>query len=247
MLTWPLLVLDEATEAWLLRALLSAAPVTLDTKVVVPTVVSKVVDWSVLVETMAEVRVVSGTEVAPATPLMPEMIVSPVTVLTTEPLVKTEVKVLVVMGVASPLLLGSEKVDTEVVTKVDPPVVTVVTTAEVETGLPAAPEAPEALWIKTLIHRIPADHEARSTYGDGGGRGNVGGNTRARAEAVAPADGHVGLVDTGAGLNGTVMDAVAKVLVLAQAGDVAVAAAKLGSLCEHVGAAGFLSSRPVSS
>ncbi len=44
MLTWPLLVLDEATEAWLFRALLSAAPVTLDTKVVVPTVVSKVVD-----------------------------------------------------------------------------------------------------------------------------------------------------------------------------------------------------------
>ena len=159
MLTWPLLVLDEATEAWLLRALLSAAPVTLDTKVVVPTVVSKVVDWSVLVETMAEVRVVSGTEVAPATPLMPEMVVSPVSVLVTEPLVKTEVKVLVVMGVASPLLLGSEKVDTEVVTKVDPPVVTVVTTAEVETGLPAAPEAPEALWIKTSIHRIPTNHE----------------------------------------------------------------------------------------
>ncbi len=125
---------------------------------------------------MAEVRVVSGMEVAPATPLMPEMVVSPVSVLVKEPLVTTEVKVLVVTALASPLLLGSEKVDTEVVVKVDPPVVTVVTTAEVETGLAAAPVA---VWIKTLIHLIPADYKGRNAYGDGSGRGNVGGSTRA--------------------------------------------------------------------
>jgi hypothetical protein len=79
--------LVEAAEAWLFRALLRASPVTLDTMVAVPTVVSKVRDCSVFVETIGEVMVVWGIEVAPATPLTPEMVLSPVTVWTTEPLV----------------------------------------------------------------------------------------------------------------------------------------------------------------
>jgi hypothetical protein len=83
--TWPLLVLDEA---WL------------ETRVVVPTVVSKVEPPSVRVETIGDVTVVCELEVASVTPLVLEMVVSPVSVVVVEPLVKTEVPVLVVTGVA---------------------------------------------------------------------------------------------------------------------------------------------------
>lgn len=100
-------MLEAASEAWLFRALVRASPVTLDVKVVEPMVVSKVVDSSVWVETMGEVPVVSGTSLAPGTPLTPEMVVVPVTVLVASPLVKVEVQVLVVMAVASPVSLAS--------------------------------------------------------------------------------------------------------------------------------------------
>lgn len=128
-----------ASEAWLDRAVLSAPPVMLDTKVVVPIVVSEPLSS---VETISEVTVVSGIEVAPATPLTPEMVVSPVMVLVKVSLLMTEVQVLVVMAVASPssLELSSEPdtVDTEVVTKVESPLVTVVTISDVVTGLAEA-------------------------------------------------------------------------------------------------------------
>jgi hypothetical protein len=55
--TWPLLV-DVASEAWLDSSLLKASPVTLDTIVVDPTVVSKVDEPLVCVETIGEVTVV---------------------------------------------------------------------------------------------------------------------------------------------------------------------------------------------
>jgi hypothetical protein len=100
-------VLEAASEAWLFRALVRASPVMLDVKVVEPIVVSKVVDSPVWVETMGEVPVVSGASVAPGTPLTPEMVVSPVTVLVTSPLVKVEVQVLVVMALASPVSSAS--------------------------------------------------------------------------------------------------------------------------------------------
>jgi hypothetical protein len=157
--TWPLLVDEDACEAWLDRALLSSDPVKLDTRVVDPTVVSKVTEPLVSVETMGETTVVAGTEVAPATPLMPEMVVSPVSVVVTEPLVKTEVQVSVVMAEAAPLSLEPEpepepavelesepepepavelesepepepEPTVEVVTKVDEPLIMVVTTTD---------------------------------------------------------------------------------------------------------------------
>lgn len=144
-------MLDAAAEAWLDRALDRAPPVMLDTRVVEPMVVSKVLVPSVAVDTMGAVRVVSGIEVAPATPLMPEMVVSPVTVLVTEPLVIVEVKVLVEMAVASPdgeavtvttevlsarveAMVDSETVETKVVSMVWPSLVMVETTWVV-TGL----------------------------------------------------------------------------------------------------------------
>lgn len=134
--TLPLEVLDAASEAWLDRAELRASPVTLETRVVVPRVVSMVEEPSVFVETIGEVMVVSGTEVAPATPLMPETVLSPVMVLVTSPLVMTEVQVLVETALGSTSSSSdSETVVVEVVVKVDSPEVTVVTTAEV-TALP---------------------------------------------------------------------------------------------------------------
>lgn len=86
--------------------------------------------------------------------MMPEMAVLPVTVLVTVPLVNTEVRALVVTAVALPVSLDPaldaapepeavETVETKVVTKVEPSLVTVETTYEV-TGLAAAPEA---LWL----------------------------------------------------------------------------------------------------
>jgi hypothetical protein len=83
--TWPLLVLDEA---WL------------ETRVVVPTVVSKVEPPSVRVETIGDVTVVWKLEVASVTLLVLVMVVSPVSVVVAVPLVKTEVQVLVVTPVA---------------------------------------------------------------------------------------------------------------------------------------------------
>ena len=90
------------------RALLRSAPVKLDVTVVDPTVVSKVEEPLVFVETMAETSVVAGTEVRPGTPLMPEMVVSPVTTVETEPLVTVEVQALVVtaVGATEPLVLA---------------------------------------------------------------------------------------------------------------------------------------------
>lgn len=102
--TLPLLVDEPAS---LDRALLRSEPVMLVVKVVDPTVVSKVEEPLVLVETTGEVTVVTGTVVAPAMPLMPETVVSPVRVVETEPLVKTEVQVLVVMAVGPSLSLSS--------------------------------------------------------------------------------------------------------------------------------------------
>jgi hypothetical protein len=81
---------DEAA-AWLERALLSSEPVALATKVVVPRVVVMVNEPLTSVETMAEVTVLSGTEVAPPTPPTPEMVVSPVTVAVTVPLMTVDV------------------------------------------------------------------------------------------------------------------------------------------------------------
>jgi len=151
--TWPALVLDEAAEAWLDRALLRAPPVMLDTKVVEPTVVSKVLVPSVRVETMGAVRVVSGIEVAPATPLMPEMVVSPVTVLVTEPLVNVEVKVLVAIALASPAWLVSEPetVERKVVSKVWPSLVTVETTWETTWVLAAPAAEPDSETVETKV------------------------------------------------------------------------------------------------
>lgn len=60
---------------------------------VAPTVVSKVKEPLVSVETIGEVSMVSE-----ATPLVPEMVVSPVRVVVTEPLVRTEVHMLVATG-----------------------------------------------------------------------------------------------------------------------------------------------------
>jgi hypothetical protein len=146
-------VLDEAAEAWLDRALLRAPPVMLDTKVVEPTVVSKVLVPSVRVETMGAVRVVSGIEVAPATPLMPEMVVSPVTVLVTEPLVNVEVKVLVAIALASPAWLVSEPetVERKVVSKVWPSLVTVETTWETTWVLAAPAAEPDSETVETKV------------------------------------------------------------------------------------------------
>jgi hypothetical protein len=76
--------------------------------------------------------------VAPATPLTPETVVSPVSVVVSEPLVTTEVQVLVVMGEALSPEPAPEPniVVTDVVTKVEEPLVMVVTTDEVATGAP---------------------------------------------------------------------------------------------------------------
>jgi hypothetical protein len=93
-LTIPLVWLaeaDEAAEAWLERALLRADPVALATKVVVPKVVVKVEEPLTPVETIADVTVLSGMVVAPATPPTPEIVVSPVTVEVAVPLVMVDV------------------------------------------------------------------------------------------------------------------------------------------------------------
>lgn len=91
----------EVLLAWLWRAELRAEPVR-DEVIVVLKVVSAVVLSEVTVETTSLVTVVWGTEVAPATPEMPEMVVVPVVVPVESPLVQVEVNSLVVMAVAAP-------------------------------------------------------------------------------------------------------------------------------------------------
>lgn len=71
-------------------------------KVEVPMVVSKVVESLVTVETMALVTSDTGTEVAPATPLMPKRVVSPVVVTVVPSEVRTEVQVLVETALVAP-------------------------------------------------------------------------------------------------------------------------------------------------
>jgi hypothetical protein len=63
----------------------------------------------------------------------------------------------------------------------------------------------------------------------------------AGAEAVAPVDDNVGIVNGGAGLNGAVVNAVAEANIIANAGEVGRLAVELQSLGEHVGAADALS------
>lgn len=91
----------EVLLAWLWRAELRAEPVS-DEVTVVLKVLSKVVLSEVTVVVTSPVLVTWGTEVAPATPEMPEMVVVPVVVPVESPLVQVEVHSLVVMAVAAP-------------------------------------------------------------------------------------------------------------------------------------------------
>lgn len=126
---------------------------TLEVKVVLPTVVSKVELSEVTVETTGLVTVVWGAEVAPATPETPETVVVPVVVMVDSPLVKVEVNSLVVIAVASPEAELAEppapappegEPEETMVTEVTVLMaeLTVVITVEVVTA-EAEPEAPE--------------------------------------------------------------------------------------------------------
>ena len=80
-----------------------------------------------------------------------------------------------------------------------------------------------------------------TTYSNRADRGDGDGGVGVPAEGGAPGDDLVGLLDVAAELDGAVADAVAKVYVAAQAGDVARVAAQLRGLVQHVGGACFLS------
>lgn len=151
-------VLDEA---WLLSALLAAEPVSWDVIVDEPTVVTPVAPSEpVVVETIGAVVSVTGAEVAPTMPPIPERVLTPVDVIVELPLVTTVVKPEVVMAegepVSAPLPEPPEDepplppsppapppkmvVDPTVEVRVEPSVVITVTIAEVVIALDEPPE-----------------------------------------------------------------------------------------------------------
>jgi hypothetical protein len=98
-----LLAEDEAAEAWLERALVRAEPLRAELMVVDPVVVVNVDEPLVPVETRSEVlTAVEGRDVAPATPLRPEIVVVPVTVKVEPLVVRVAVKVEVSMADEEP-------------------------------------------------------------------------------------------------------------------------------------------------
>lgn len=114
----------------------------------------------VTVETTGLVTVVWGSEVAPATPEMPETVVVPVLVMVDSPLVKVEVNSLVVTAVASPEeeeppapapAPPEETVVTAVTVLVASLEVTVEMTVEVVTAEAPEPEPGEEPYVALLV------------------------------------------------------------------------------------------------